>query len=86
MIYLLSLALLSVAALLYQQRVHNARLAERETAWEKERSSLLTRIQHPEMIQRPEREVPPDEELLTTEHDEYGTVGQIGEFVSGDGR
>lgn len=49
---------------------------EREE-WTKERSELLTRIQHPQVLLGPQGEVKPDEEYFTSEPDDIDLVGVV---------
>lgn len=67
-----------VAALVYQQHLHTRQTSERDKEWALERGTLLTRIQHPEVIvSQAQERVVPDEEFLTAEPDEIDLVGSV---------
>lgn len=73
-----ALALIAIAALLYQQRQHNKATATREKAWDLERAGLLTRIQHPEIVVGEAQPVLiPDDQLRDAEDDEIDLVGTV---------
>lgn len=84
MIYSALLSLAVIVALSYALRGERLQNAAREKEWALERSALLTRIQHPEIIIGQAQERPtPDEELMTAEPDEIDLVGTIAPEVPG---
>lgn len=77
---------LLVVALVYRESQHSKHIAQREKTWDLERGSLLTRIQHPEVIAIP-RPVEINEEELVPGHDdeveERDEIDLIGTVVDG---
>lgn len=79
---LIVLCALLVGALLWREQQHGRHIVERERTWDLERGSLLTRIQHPEVIPVP-RPVEVNGEELVPDHgdpepqDDIDLVGTV---------
>ncbi len=87
----LTIICLALAALLAYEKWQNARdRRERDSEWRLERTGLLTRIQHPQILdprtlaEGPETEMLSDEELLTRDADEVDLVGTVQMNGAGD--
>lgn len=77
---------LLVVALVYREAQHSKHVAGREKTWDLERGSLLTRIQHPEVIAIPrpveidgEQLVPGFEDVVPPQDD----IDLVGTVVDG---
>ena len=73
------LCVLLLAALVYRESQHSRHIFDREKGWDLERGTLLTRVQHPEVIipPAPRREEDVIYEPIPGEPDESFLVGTI---------
>lgn len=82
MLYVIALLVVVVA---FREWQHDRANQIREDAWRLERTGLLTRIQHPEIVVGEAQPVViPDEQLRDIEADEIDFVGTINPNGNGD--
>lgn len=84
MIYLAIISGLLVLALVYRETQHSKHVADREKTWDLERGSLLTRIQHPEVVMIPRPIDVDGEKLVADDIEKTDDIDLVGTVVDGE--
>lgn len=75
---------LLVVAFVYRENQHSRHVADREKTWDLERGSLLTRIQHPEVVMIPRPIDVDGEKLVPDDIEKTDDIDLVGTVVDGE--